>query len=331
MKPTDISRTLTLLHGIRRPAFLWGPPGVGKSDIIKQFAQQAGLRLIDFRMVYCEPVDMRGIPGIQNGRTVYHAPAELPDLTSGPSLLFFDEFNNAAPATQAVGYQIMLDHRIGDFQLSPDCYIIAAGNRESDRGVTYRMPSPLANRLVHLDYEVDLGDWCGWAVKAGIRVEVIAFLRFRPELLRAEGGPQGTDKAFPTPRSWQFVSEILDASCHAPLGIEHEIYRGTVGEGASAEFAGFLRVFRDMPSIDGILMAPATAEVPEGKPAVLYAITSALARRVTESNFDRVTTYLARLPAEYAASCIHDVMAREPKLQSHPAFTTWAATHGTII
>ena len=325
MKSTHIIEALGLLYDTKRPAFIWGAPGIGKSDTIRSFVQSRGVAYIDFRAIYREPVDMRGIPSVLDGHTVYNPPAELPQ--SGEGVLCLEELNSAPPATQAACYQLVLDRCIGDYRLPDGWRIFAAGNRESDRGVTFKMPTPLANRFVHLDYEVDLADWSTWAVTHGIRAEVIAFLRFRQELLH-NFDPQSASKAFPTPRSWQFVSEILAAGPSPE--IEHEIYKGTVGEGAAAEFVGFLRVFRTLPSPDAILMNPAMAEVPTA-PATLFALCTALARRATDANFDRIVTYANRMASEFSTCLISDAVRRTPALQSTGAFTTWAATHGTLI
>lgn len=327
MKPSEISSALKLMYRIDRPAFVWGKSGVGKSDVVRQLSADLGVRLIDFRAALRDPVDLMGIPTVTNGMTTYNPPAELP--RDGEGILFLDELNSAKPDTMAALYQLTLDRRIGSYELPQGWRIFAAGNGVNDRGVTYRMPAPLANRFAHLQFETSLADWCAWAATHSIRVEVIAFLRFRPELLHTFD-PAATGAAFASPRSWQVVSEILDESSKAPIGIEHEIYKGTVGEGAAAEFGGFLRVFREMPSPDAVLMDPAGSMVPTG-PSVLFALTTALARRATEANFDRVVTYLNRLPAEYAANTIHDAIRLCPAVQHTAAFTTWAAAHGTLI
>lgn len=210
MIPSHIARALTTLLPTRQPVFLWGPPGVGKSQIVAQTAAGLGLDLIDIRAVLLDPVDLRGLPQIDaDGRTHWRAPAFLP--AGGQGVLFLDELNAAPPLVQAACYQLILDRALGEYQLPDGWTVLAAGNRDQDRAVTHRMPSALANRFVHLEIEAHLEDWVAWATCCGIRPEVISFLRFRPSLLH-DFDPAVASRAFPTPRSWQFVSVMLAGS-----------------------------------------------------------------------------------------------------------------------
>lgn len=325
MKLSLVSAALEVALNANRPAFLWGAPGVGKSDSVHQIADRLGLPMIDYRAIYRDPVDMRGIPCIVNGRTHYNPPDDLP--TDGSGILFLDELNAAPQQTQAACYQLVLDRAIGDYKLPDGWRIIAAGNRQGDRGVAHAVPTPLRNRFLHIDVEVDVNDWCAWAVRSGIRIEVIAFVRFRPELLHAFD-PMSKDNAFPTPRSWHMVSDLVGAGLQPD--IEHEMLAGTVGAGAATEFSGFLRVFRQMPNPDSILLDPLGADVPS-EPSARYAITTALARRAEPGNFDRIMAYADRLPQEYAANLVKDATSRDSSLVNTPVFTIWATKNGSIL
>lgn len=164
------------------------------------------------------------------------------------------------------------------------------------------MPTPVRNRFVHLDFEVDLQEWSEWAIQAGIRPEVIAFLRFRPALLIDSNKDACVSLS---PRSWEFVSRILDALDSASnQAIEHELIVGAVGLGAATELTGFLRMFRALPDVDTILLSPQRAPVPE-EPSAQYAVASALSRCASDTNFDRICAYLDQLPTEFRVLCVH--------------------------
>jgi hypothetical protein len=324
MKPSEIASSLQLLTRIQKPAFLWGPPGVGKSQIVAQVAALLGLRLIDIRAVLLDPVDLRGLPTVEQGRAAWAIPAFLPE--DGAGILFLDELNAAPPLVQAACYQLVLDRALGEYRLPDSWTVFAAGNREGDRAVASRMSSALANRFVHLTFEPDLDDWSRWAMGPGdLRPEVVAFLRWRPELLHHF---EPTDKAFPSPRAWASVSHILATA--PPADIELALYEGTVGRGAAIEFTGFLRVFRALPSLDGILLNPATAPVPD-EPSALCAVATGLARRTTDQNFAAVSQYADRLAREYGTLLVKSATARLPGLAHHPAFTRWAVNNAAAL
>jgi MoxR-like ATPase len=218
MKASVIYRALRALVAAKQPVFIWGGPGIGKSAIVRHLAADSELPLQDVRALLLDPVDLRGLPFLgQDGRSKWATPEFLPQGGSG--ILFLDELNAAPAMVQAGCYQLVLDRKLGEYTLPEGWAIIAAGNRDSDRAVTTRMPTPLRNRFVHLEFEVDLQDWSEWAIEAGIRPEVIAFLRFRQELLSAFDRDAN---AFPSPRSWEFVSRILDAT--PDQTVEHELF-----------------------------------------------------------------------------------------------------------
>jgi hypothetical protein len=327
MKPSGIPRALGVLIRAGQPVFVWAGPGVGKSSVVAQVAAELKLALRDVRALLLDPVDLRGLPFLgTDGRAKWATPEFLPQ--DGEGILFLDELNAAPAMVQASCYQLVLDRKVGEYTLPDGWAIVAAGNRDSDRAATTRMPTPLRNRFVHLDFEVDLQEWCEWAIQAGIRPEVIAFLRFRPELLSA------FDKdatAFPSTRSWEFVSRILDSlGTPSNPAMEYELIAGAVGAGAATELSGFLRMFRELPDVDSILLNPHQAPVPENA-AAQYAVASALARCVADTNFDRICAYLDRLPTEFRVLCVRDATLRDPTLRSTAAYVKFAVEHHHAI
>ena len=331
MKPSKVKIALKCLLLARRPGFLWGSPGIGKSDVVRQVAEELGFKLIDVRVILLDPVDLRGLPTIDPDKyvTKWCPPVFLPK-GKGKYLLFLDELNAAPPAMQAACYQLVLDRKIGEYTLPKNCVIVAAGNRETDRAVTSRMPSPLANRFgLHINFEVNVDDWIEWALGKDIISEIIAFIRFRPNLLNAFD-PQRNDKAFPTPRSWEFASDLMKAFNSEGSSIEHEMLSGVVGEGAATEFMGFLKVFRSIPDPDMILMYPKKAEVPTD-PAVLYAVCGVLVKKADPKTIKNIVTYANRLPDEFSVFLMLDCIRKDETLTETRGFIEWASVHASVF
>ncbi len=324
MKASAIYKALCTLLAARQPVFIWGGPGVGKSSVVNQLAAARSLLLRDIRALLLDPVDLRGLPFLgQDGRSKWATPDFLPK--EGEGILFLDELNAAPAMVQASCYQLVLDRKLGEYTLPDGWAIVAAGNRDSDRAVTTRMPTPLRNRFVHLEFETDVQEWSEWAIHAGIRPEVIAFLRFRPNLLSQFDRDQN---AFPSPRSWEFVSRILGSMPDSI--VEHELFAGAIGSGAATEFSAFLKTFRELPNIDAILVNPHQEPVPDN-PAAQYAVAAALAHCASDTNFDRICTYLDRMPTEFSVLCVRDASLRQPDVRHTPAYTKWAIANHHVL
>jgi len=215
MRPAHLIRVLdreytSTRRGHHTPVMLWGPPGVGKSQMVAQVATRHKAPMFDIRLSQMEPSDLRGIPFRVGDKVEWAVPAILPDLErhGATGILFLDEITSAPPAVSAAAYQLILDRRLGEYQVPEHWAIFAAGNRQGDRGVTYAMPAPLANRFSHFEVETHLDDWVAWAYANQIDERVIAFLRFRPERL-FDFDPAHNPIAFPSPRSWEFAHRSL--------------------------------------------------------------------------------------------------------------------------
>jgi len=340
MRPSQITAALGCLIDANQPVMLHGSPGVGKSDVVRQIAKQRGIELIDLRLSQLDPVDLRGVPSVDTKKriTSWNTPSFLP--TDGKGILFLDEINSAAQATQAAAYQLVLDRKLGDYVMPPGWAIIAAGNRSTDRAIVNQMSTALKNRFVHLNYEVNNDDWCDWALRNNIAVEVLGFIRFRPMLLnefeqRNESKEEKERvqrlkdaQAFATPRSWEFVSKVVQQKPSSD--IEYELYTGIVGEGAAAEFMGYLKYYRDLPNLDALLMNPGAAKVPE-EPATLYALATGLATKATQDNMERVVKYALRLPAEFQVLLMKDAIARDNSLTQTKSFNEWAIKNADVM
>lgn len=325
MKPSVVSQALrALVVGEGQPVFIWGSPGIGKSAVVHQLAAELSIALRDIRALLLDPVDLRGLPFVgRDGLSKWATPDFLP--ADGEGIIFLDELNAAPAMVQASCYQLVLDRKLGEYTLPEGWVIVAAGNRDSDRASTTRMPTPLRNRFVHLDFEVDVQEWSEWAIKTSIRPEVIAFIRFRPELLSAF---DRDSNAFPSPRTWEFVSRILNSK--PDPSAEHELVAGAVGSGPATEFSAFLRTFRELPNIDAILLNPTQEPVPENA-AAQYAVASALARCASDSNFDRICRYLKRMPTEFNILSVRDASLYSPAIRSTAAYTKWAVENHHVL
>ena len=251
--PNEAKRAIRKCIKIQRPVFLWGPPGIGKSDIVKQIGDEQNRRVIDIRLSLWEPTDIKGVPyyNSQLNTMCWAAPAELPTDPEDNSILFLDELNSAAPATQAAAYQLVLNRRVGTYILPKNVSIVAAGNRDTDKGVTYRMPSPLANRFLHLELRVDYEDWHAWAVTNRVHEQVVGYLGFSKQDLY-DFDPRGSSRAFATPRSWSFVSDLLKDDDLAEHTLT-DLISGAVGEGLAVKFMAHRKVAKQMPKPEDIL------------------------------------------------------------------------------
>jgi len=251
--PKSAKRSIRKAIQTRRPVFLWGPPGIGKSDIVKQIGEDAGREVVDVRLALWEPTDIKGIPyyNADQGKMVWAPPSELPTDPESTAIIFLDELNSAPPAVQAAAYQLILNRRVGTYELPKGVDVVAAGNREGDRGVTYRMPAPLANRFIHLEMKIDFDDFQEWAVMNGVHPEVVGYVGFAKQDLY-DFDPKSPSKAFATPRSWVFVSDLLkDDDCD--IDTLHNLIAGAVGDGLAVKFMAHRKIAGRLPKAEDIL------------------------------------------------------------------------------
>lgn len=339
MKPSSLRTALPKLIAKQRPVFLWGAPGVGKSDVIRQIADDHKLELRDVRMTLLDITDLKGfpVPDTANGvmrwliadflppMMIKKGSKMVPNTTKG--LLLLDEMNSAIPAVQATGYQLVLNRQIGEYKLPGGWAVMAAGNRASDRSVVHAMPAALANRFVHLDFDINVDDWSHWAMDNEIHTDLRAFIHFRPNLLHCFDGATNP-RAFPSPRSWAFVNDIYKDNHSADD--EYELIKGTVGEGAAAEFSGFVRQIKDLPTIDQVLLDPDGTKVPTS-PAGMYAMATALDAKTTTNNIGRVMRYTDRLPVEFQVVYVRSAIRRDSKLTGTKEYMDWGIKHQNVL
>ena len=255
-------KSLLKAFRVQRPLFLWGPPGIGKSELVENITAELGGLMIDLRLGQMEPTDIRGIPFYNKdiGKMDWAPPVELPDEEMAKDypivVLFLDELNSAAPSVQAAAYQLILNRRIGKYRLPKNVVLVAAGNRESDKGVTYRMPTPLANRFLHQEMKVDFASWQEWAVTHKVHKDVVGYLSFAKQDLY-DFDSKSSSRAFATPRTWSFVSELLEEDDSDDNTLTNLI-AGTVGEGLAVKFMAHRKISGRMPQPEDILSGKVT-------------------------------------------------------------------------
>ncbi|SFV63812.1 conserved hypothetical protein [hydrothermal vent metagenome] len=319
MRPNELHQLLNIefeavSKGHHTPVMLWGAPGVGKSQIVAQIAKNHKAPMIDIRLSQMEPSDLRGIP-FKNGNLVdWSVPSILPDEKRHGKygILFLDEITSVPPTVSSAAYQLILDRKLGEYQLPSGWVIFAAGNRSGDRGITYTMPAPLANRFSHYELSVNLDDWVSWAYDFGIDERLIGFLRYRPERL-FEFDAKHNPIAFPSPRSWEFVDRALK-KFPDNLKLFRQAASACVGEAAGVEITTFIEHLVDLPNLDAIVDGESVV-VPKDID-LQYAICAALVGRaislkgkqVAKEKWGNILKFATTIPQkEMAISLVFDM------------------------
>ena len=283
--PTEARSRVLRAFKVQRPVFLWGPPGIGKSELVAGLTEELGGHMIDLRLGQCEPTDLRGIPYFDRDKGVMNwaPPIELPNEELAAKypivVLFLDEMNSAAPAVQGAAYQLILNRQVGTYKLPDNVVVIAAGNRESDKGVSYRMPSPLANRFVHLEVRKDFDSWFQWAVNNNVHKDVVGYISYAKQDLM-EFDPKSASRAFATPRSWSVVSQFLTDSEATDAELT-DLIAGTVGEGLAVKFMAHRKVAGQMPNPADVL-AGKVKELKVKEVSAMYSLTISMCYELQE-------------------------------------------------
>ena len=323
--------------------FIWGPPGVGKSALVKQIAKEKELELRDIRLPLIDPVDLRGLPIIDKEakQAVWLPPDFLPDKDAPPGILFLDEINAAPPSVQASAYQLVLDRCVGNYKLPEGWAIIAAGNRTTDRSVAYRLPTALANRFTHLEVRVDFEEWSRWAIEKNIDPYIISFLLFNSQLLLAFD-PKSNKTAFATPRSWEFASKLQKIRAEN-MNLYIKSVEGTIGTAVAQQFLAFLNYRDELPDPKKLLEGE-PQQIPEAIDA-RYVLLGGILRELRHLHKDKHITYLMAYAASYEDTEFSDhsiiivtealkllkTLKIEPVMVKNTEFQAWLKRNAEII
>lgn len=327
MRAELVLKTLKAIHsGNKRAVCLEGPPGGGKTSIVRQFAEEVKARLVHIHMP-TKLVEDFGMPMPNLKDSVMHfmMPDWFPTDDKEDVVILFDDRNQCSGDLQKMLANMMQEHELHGHKIPPSVQFISTGNRAQDKAGANRVLTHLRNRETVIEFETNLDDWCRWAIDHEVNPSVMSFIRFRPGLLH-EFNPQRD--ANPTPRSW--IEGVSDMIGVVPDESEYECFKGAVGEGAAAEFVGFLKIARKLPNPDTILLHPDTAEVPTD-PMTLYALSGSIATRASNANFDRVITYANRMPPEFSVLTVSYATRRDEKLSRTNAFAKWAVAHQDVL
>ena len=333
MKASNITKVVNKLIVQKLPVFIWGAPGIGKSSIVKSIAKEQGLEFLDLRLSLLDPTDLKGIPFFnpETNEGVWAKPSFLPSNTGSKGILFLDEINTAPPAVQASAYQLILDRRVGEYELPDGWSIVAAGNRETDRGVVYKMPPPLANRFVHFEMEVDFDDWKTWAYSVKIEASIIGYLAYDKSMLFTFDATSN-EKSFATPRSWEYVDSIVKSGIEADLILDS--ISGAVGREAAIGYISFKKVMKDLPDLNTILDGTLT-ELDDDDSKVMMALAIGLVNTLIENpsdeGIDNVLKFSLKLPGEFSIMLVKDMQQNNIDVEGSSEWSEWVREFAYLL
>ena len=347
MRPSQVATAIDACFKADLPPFLWGPPGVGKTALVSSLAEKYGPVHIVHGLTQ-EACDVSGFPYLVDSEgtklTCFSRPGFWPKGEKG--ILFLDEFASAPGMVMTAFSQLLLGRRIGEHVLKPGWHIVLASNRMSDRAVVHNLPTPIANRCVHIDYECTWEEWKQWAMKNGVHEDVIGFLNFQPQLLHEQdfakdkgkgGRPSSSEHAFCSPRSWDFASRLLLHSGCEGGEVEQQLLEGIVGKRSANDFSSFLLLKRKAPTMDEIIKNPKKAMIP-AELSVRYAICLGLSRRMDKNTIGPIMTYLRRnegeknvIPADMAIMAAKTAVERDYSIQNTKEFASFVMEHASEL
>jgi hypothetical protein len=330
-----INSIKTLVSAIQNgfPVLFKGSPGIGKSDAVAQAASEAKMPIIIRHPVIEESIDYKGLPGFEGGKAKFFAFADFHEMltASAPLVVFFDDLGQAPVSVQAALMQVILAREIGGKKISPHVRFVAATNSRKDNAGVTGLITPLVSRFTVLEMETDSASWIQWGLKNGMPLELLAFMRFRPDMISTFNPATAKDlNPYACPRSIAQLGKWLNAGC-----LSFDVWKGSVGEAFAVEFKGFFDTYKALAGLpDKVIANPGNAPVPD-KPAVMYALTAALAHRATDVSFPSIAAYGKRLSdlgkAEFETCLIQDTITRHPELTESRPFIDWSVRNQNVI
>lgn len=332
LSPKVLKECIKTCMKARLVPFIQGSPGMGKSAIVKEIADEYGLKLIDCRLSSMEPTDLLGLPWINNGKAEFNPynlfPLEDTPIPNGYEgwLLFLDEFNSASKATQAAAYRVVLDREIGQHKLHSHCFVVAAGNLSTDNAIVNSLSTAMLSRVIHLHIGINIEDWItDFAIPNNIDDRIIAYLAMNPEYLM-QFDPEKEDETFPCPRTWQFVDKLIKANSHVVNEKIIPLLAGAVTLQQATAFVQFCKVSKDLITIEDIKKNP-DINLPTDT-AILWATVCHISRKVTENDLKYLEKFLNKLPATFKIVFLRSLVKTNPLLIQKPFIINFAKELG---
>lgn len=334
MKASSIKAVLLKAVTARKRIMLVGPPGIGKTALVKEVQQETKAKLTVLYASVSDPTDFKGFYCIVDGKPQILPFGELEEIYNADSLhmVFLDDLGQGVPAVQAAAMSFL--DRVRD---NPNICVIAATNRREDWAGVSGLLEPVKSRfdsIIHMEYDAD--DFTAWSllqVDAGkMPIELVAFNKFRPHLMYATKATADLVNS-PCPRTVAALGELMLLGLN-PVD-EYEVYKGAVGEGYTAELMGFLPIWRKLPNIDTIMMDPANVAIPnmndKHASSIFFAVCQALAKKANENTFDRIVTFINRIPQEFAVMCVVDCVKQDVNIQNTTAYIKWQTANKDVL
>lgn len=325
--PAQVAVLLEMMTDAGDKVFLWGPPGIGKTEMVEQLGEKKKRPVIEFHASLREQVDLRGVPvySPETRTTRWAPPNELPQVERDGEFGYFfcDEYNQASPQMQSALGGLVIKGVVGEYVMPKGWIVIAAGNRISDKAAAQRMPSHVRNRFAHIIVVPDIPSWCDWATKNGLPPVIVAFHRLRAGENGGKGllhvMPKGDENSFPTPRSWTKAAKYVNA----PKEFRARLFAAHVGEAYAIEFDGFIDLYNSIGDLKDIVKNPKAAKLPEN-PSTRYAICTGLARLATKATLANIVEYSKRLNhRESEMLVMHDATIHDPALKETKVYGDW--------
>jgi len=346
MRPKLLLETIKFVIEHRLPLLIKGAPGLGKSSIVDQACIATNTELIISHPVVSDPTDYKGLPfpvkgKKENGKGKKGDTEEIEEAkflpfgdllrlikATKPTVFFLDDLGQAPASVQAACMQLLLARKINGHKVADCVTFLAATNRRQDKAGVMGILEPVKSRFAAIvELEINIDDWVNWAIESNMPVELIAFIRYRPNLLH-DFKPTADIINTPNPRTVAYVGKMMKVGLSD--NIQYEMISGAAGEGFAAEFIGFLNTWKNLPDIENLIQRPETTAVPT-EPSLLFAICGALIQKADMRNIEMIMKYMVKMPAEFQVLFLKDAIKKKPALAETSAFLDWSRKHHNLI
>lgn len=325
--PSLLAQLITECFQHKVMPMVWGMPGIGKSDIMQQIADENNLLLIDVRLTTCDITDLNGFPDNSGVKATYKVfdtfPVKGDPLPKGYDgwLVFLDELPSVNGTMQASAYKLILDRLVGQHGLHERCLLAAAGNDVNHGAVSYGMGTAAGTRMAHFNLVSDLEEWVNYGHKNGVDHRLLSFVQYRPALFHNYVA-DSTDKTYPNPRTWTRTSPFVKGRKELTLEYHYPLVASMVGQGAAHEFIIYSEVYKDLVGYQEIITDPEQARLPQ-QPANTFALTGVIIENTKQAHIDKVIIYTKRLPFEFQVITMRGLITRYPELAENKTFSKW--------